>query len=402
MAITHEELASRIRRARKAAGLTQEDVARALGLSRSAVALIEAGRRRVDSVELARIARALGRSAAEFLAPQFEQNGVALVMRALAEAMREPDVRERLADALEIARQIVSLEALLGIERLKIALPRYRPETPRGRWQAVRQGMRIAVEERQRLGLGTDPIGDVAAVLERQGVLVLEVELPEAISGFTFRFDGHLACAVNAHHHWSRQRFSLAHEMCHALCDVDAVPGIVSRSEETGNLREVRANAFAADFLMPEEGVRAFLEGLGKGLPSAMATERGTVRRRQRAGAIDLWDVAELANHFGVSGEAAIWRLHALRLIDEGERAALAERLKLGLGPRLEKRFGLQEPQSPRGQVRYARRRLFSLAREALRRGEISRRKFTELAALAGLTEEEIDEALQRTGSMDR
>jgi len=393
--LTQKQLASRIRRAREAAGLTQEDVARALGVSRSAVAQIEAGRRRVDSIELSKIARLLGRSVAELLAPVFDEDGTAVIMRALGQALREPDVRERLGDALEIIRQIATLEEILGIERLKISLPRYQVNSPRSRWQAVRQGTLLAREERQRLGLGTDPIRDLPSVLERQGMLVLELELPNAISGFTFRFGRHLVCAINAVQHWSRQRYSLAHEMCHALCDVEATPGIVSRPDEAKDPREVRANAFAAEFLMPEEGVRIFLEGLGKGLPATVTTEQGIARRRYRAVPIDLWDVTELAQHFGVSRDAVIWRLKALELISETERIVLFERLRTGLGPRLEERLGLREPDAAKGQIRYARKRLISLSVEALRRGEISTRKFMELGTLAGLTESEVQQIIE-------
>src|SRR5581483_11559773 len=49
-------IASRIREARKAAGLSQGQVAKLLGLQRPSVSELEAGRRRVSSDELARLA----------------------------------------------------------------------------------------------------------------------------------------------------------------------------------------------------------------------------------------------------------------------------------------------------------------------------------------------------------
>ncbi len=49
-------LASRIREARRAAGLSQSQVARLLGLQRPSVTEMESGNRRVSSEELARLA----------------------------------------------------------------------------------------------------------------------------------------------------------------------------------------------------------------------------------------------------------------------------------------------------------------------------------------------------------
>src|SRR5260370_22993534 len=49
-------IASRIREARKAAGLSQGQVAKLLGLERTSVSQIEAGQRRVSGDEIARLA----------------------------------------------------------------------------------------------------------------------------------------------------------------------------------------------------------------------------------------------------------------------------------------------------------------------------------------------------------
>ena len=72
MPITEQELAVRLRQAREAAGLTQEDVARKLGLSRSSIAQIELGNRSVSSLELDHLARLYGRSLDELLAVEFD------------------------------------------------------------------------------------------------------------------------------------------------------------------------------------------------------------------------------------------------------------------------------------------------------------------------------------------
>ena len=52
-----QELAARLREAREYVGLLQEDVAQALGIPRASVSALEAGKRRVSSLELRRLAR---------------------------------------------------------------------------------------------------------------------------------------------------------------------------------------------------------------------------------------------------------------------------------------------------------------------------------------------------------
>lgn len=47
----------------------------------------------------------------------------------------------------------------------------------------------------------------------------------------------------------------------------------VSRASEREDLREVRANVFAAAFLMPEEGVRRYVGGFGKGRQSRVTAD---------------------------------------------------------------------------------------------------------------------------------
>ncbi len=62
-------LLKRLREARKKAGLTQVEVAAALGRPQSYVNKCELGERRIDPVELQRFAKLYGRPLSWFLAP---------------------------------------------------------------------------------------------------------------------------------------------------------------------------------------------------------------------------------------------------------------------------------------------------------------------------------------------
>ena len=63
-------LGERIREARERAGVRQDQLARAVGLSRTSITNIERGRQGVQTYLLVRIAEVLGRPAAELLAGQ--------------------------------------------------------------------------------------------------------------------------------------------------------------------------------------------------------------------------------------------------------------------------------------------------------------------------------------------
>jgi len=93
-----EAMALRLREAREYVGLSQEDVANALSLSRPAITNIESGNRRVEAVELDKLAT-LYRQSVSFLLTGEEPIGtaptpqVAFLARAL-KGLSEKDVEE--------------------------------------------------------------------------------------------------------------------------------------------------------------------------------------------------------------------------------------------------------------------------------------------------------------------
>lgn len=420
MGLTHEALAERLRTAREACGLTQEAVAAQLGVSRPTLAQIEAGNRKVTGLELVRLARLYGRDIADLVADEFEDAGEPVLLRALPEARSDPRVGAAVRQAMALVREILALRRLLDAGKTDPGLPVYRLPRLTTRWHAVEMGNRLAALERQRLGLGLSPVPDLAALLENQGALVLEMDLPQAVSGFTFRLDRNVAFATHARHALVRRRFSLAHEYCHALCDWEPDEGVVApdgkaivcRSSETAKLGEVRANAFAAAFLLPEDGVWSYLAHLGKGSPSrpvetvfaeGQPGPYPTVEGRlpPHSQDIGVLEFTLLADYFKVSRECAAWRLFNLRLLSERQRdEALAvargeaEDLESLGGPGAAS-FARESP--PAGEVarplRLARRMLLMLAHEALRREEISAWKFRELAEQAGFDQVAVDPA---------
>ncbi len=324
--IDQDELAKRLRRARENCELTQQRVSEELEVPRSAVVALEAGRRAVSSLELSRLARLYGRTVQEFLAEEpLEEDPVQALFRANIGSEAGPGLMDDLRAQVRRCRIAGGLEQRLGLDVPRGYEVSYGLAAPRARWEAVRQGRVAAEQERRRLGLGSTPLWDMAALLREQGVRVALALLPSDASGL-FLHDREIRAVVlvNREHMRVRRRFSLAHEYCHVLLDANR-PAIVSRASNQGELIEVRANTFAAHFLIPPEGVLRVLRSLGKGESSRFVEEvysdplGGTssvsegmqVQRRRPAGEqeLQIHDVVAVAAHFGVSYLAALYQL---------------------------------------------------------------------------------------------
>lgn len=394
MPITQEELGQRIRTAREASGLTQEQLGNATDLSRVAIGQIEAGARSVSSIELGKIAYALGRDIKAFFEERFlEQDALAALFRIDEQLGDQGNLLPLLRASLQLGHEMTNLERLLKLDRAQSLAAAYELPPPQSRWEAIKQGQKVALEERQRLAQPGSPLGDLAELLESQGVRTAFVSLPDNISGITLS-DANIGMfvVINNDHAPARRRFSIAHEYGHVLMDRERF-GAISRAENRAELLEVRANAFAAEFLMPAEGVQQYVAGLGKGAQSrsqvALFDEEDVVQVEQRADPgsqdIQLYDVALLAHHFGVSRISVIYRLKNLKLIDDAETKRLKAEEDEGTGKVIADFLQATEPNDAQKPREDFRRRFLGLALEAYRREEITRSKFAELAAMVDI-----------------
>lgn len=399
MTITHEKLTVRLKAARENAGLTQQEVAEEVGLTRLAVVRIEAGKRAVNSLELAEMARLYGRAISDFLEEGvFVEDPLVALFRAAPGYAEDPKLKRELLRCVELCREAANLERLLGLSPASAFLVSYGLKCLSSRWDAINQGRYLATQERNRLDLGTSPIWEVAEIVARQGVRVTEYEMPEAVSGLFFHSeDTGFAIVINRRHSRNRRLFSYAHEYCHLLADRDRFGGI-SHAGNRNELAEVRANAFAAHFLMPEVGVKSFLKALGKGEGTRQNLEiydewdRVPAQRRMPTGSqeVRVHDVVGLSHHFGTSYEAALYHLLNLGIIRRDSFDVLWES-KGAQGP-IRRAFRI--PESDEAFHFDLAEQLLSLGFEAYRREEISRGKLIELAEKTGVDREEVEDAL--------
>jgi Zn-dependent peptidase ImmA (M78 family)/transcriptional regulator with XRE-family HTH domain len=384
----------RLRDAREQRGLSQQDVADAVKLPRTAVTNIETGSRSLSTLELTKLAALYRVPVARII----EEDDVAaddlsvILPRALQDATNDPNYERAIDHAVDLCREGAALRHMLD-QDFELSLPdRASRITSAG--EAIRHAETVALEERRRLGLGNAPIGNIAELISSQGIWVAVCKLPDAISGL-FLNHSSIGFAIlingNGKHSAVRRRFSYAHEYGHALFDrVDTVR--LTERRNASDLVEKRANAFAAAFLMPAAGVSEQLRRLDKGQPSRQyqivydvandAATESEIRPRTGSQAITYQDVRAIARRFGVSYESAVWRLKSLGYIGSSEKDVLMT--QKDKSPRLAEILNapldetVPPPDDPEQELPG---QLARLTIEAYRQGEISQGRVREVAA---------------------
>jgi len=330
MPLDQTTLAQRLKVAREHSGATQADSAQAVGIPRTALVQIEAGQRAVSSLELAKLADLYDVPIERFFADDgpSQPGALAATFRLGTGSELSPEALPQVSRAATLCREAVALERLMGFKS-RSGPPAYELPLPQKKADAVEQGERVAESERNRLGLDHAPVVDIAEVLSTQEVWATGAKFQDEVSGVFLKHpEFGLAVLVNVDHCVARKRFSYAHEYAHVLLDreCDSQPLHVSSVQNRDQLREVRANVFAAVFLMPAEGVESLLRALDKGGSSRTqswvydpVTESDPslairTEDRSKPGSQELVfkDVARVANHFRVSYQAAAYRLRNL------------------------------------------------------------------------------------------
>jgi Zn-dependent peptidase ImmA (M78 family)/transcriptional regulator with XRE-family HTH domain len=396
------QLGNHLRAARERRGLSQQEVADSIQLPRTAVTNIESGLREVSTLELTRLANLYRIPPGSLLEASTTEDESVVFMRTLEQANVSGEIRQAIADVRALFHEGAVLRQMLGWE-LDDGLPRYasRIASP---GEAIRQGETVAREERRRLGVGNAPLGNIAALINGQGIWVAACKLPDDMSGMFLsdKQDG-FAILINGKHVSARRRFSYAHEYGHALFDRDEAVRLTQQSNAS-ELVEKRANAFAAAFLMPASGVEDQLRQLDKGGSSRQAQiiydvandRQSEVEIRPRPGSqsITYQDVAVLARHFGVSYEAAVWRLKSMNRLGPAETNALIEQKNSGKAFMKLLKLGEwgEDGISDEEREQELRSQLAWLGVEAYRREEISPGRLRELAGKLDVSADELIE----------
>lgn len=300
MGLSRETLAARVRDAVTSSGRSQRDIADAVGMDHTAFNKALAGRRDFKSLEIALLAEELGVRTDDLLADDDVERRQPVAIAA----------RTQLGAGPAVDAAIRFAEDLLDLDRLLSELGH--PARPAGiAWPSVNrttspavQGQTLAGALHRRLNPnGKDfhlpySLDELAELLERGlGVDIAFRPLPEGLDGLSLSAGNFRLALVSSSIVATRQRFTLAHEVCHLLAGDDSLTVDVDVLRDNSD-QERRANAFAAAFLMPERVLKNAAQG----------------------GSLSEENVVDLLGRLGVSRDALAIQLHSLRLIGEEDR----------------------------------------------------------------------------------
>ncbi len=402
MAKKLKDIGSILQKARTSRGLTQADIAPQLGVSRATVAQIERGRRSLKAEDLRRLAAFYGCSPSELLpgaTDDEEADGVTELFRSHPDLAEEQGPGSFVA-VCAMARALTDLETKLEIDSIAHSLPAYGAEGANTQWEAARQGYRVAEDERRRLALGEGPVRFVDELLMTLGVRSAKATLPTGIVSISVAQPDHgFLVVVDKNLSLEHRRLRYAHGLAHFLFDTEG-PWCACSSSAAPDFREVRADAFASSLLIPQHGLRRYVETLGKetlgrGAPAVLSVfsegdgrdttgEGRRVDGRQRRGRqpLTLSDVLRAAHYYGTSPSVAAHRLRNLRLLTNRELDRVETMLQSEKHTPIARTLALPAALHETDSLCS---RMAALAASALHRGNITAPRFNELADLAGV-----------------
>jgi Zn-dependent peptidase ImmA (M78 family)/transcriptional regulator with XRE-family HTH domain len=284
-------IGERLKAARHGAGLSQRDLAKAVGVSAMAISKYERGLDVPGSGIVIKLAQAL-KVKTEYL---FRPSTVTLRSPAYRRRASLPRKQENIV----LGRIQEWLERYLDVEKLVGQLKGFtKPEGLNCRVDSLDEVEEVALGLRRAWHLGEGPIENLSEVLEDQGIKVGMVEAHEDFDAVTFWADGESpVIVVKSGLPGDRQRFSLAHELGHLILEpterVDA---------------EKASYRFAGAFLVPR--------------PAALS-ELGEQR-----GVLDFYELHLLKDKYGLSMQAWIYRARDLGIVSERTAAGLFRLLR--------------------------------------------------------------------------
>ena len=237
------ELGRRIGVARRS-GMTQETCASRAGLSRTALAKIETGTRRVGAVELARLAEALDMRIEWF----FDDAPAAVVSRRNATDTGGPSPEiDRAVD--RVAREVAFLQEI-G-DSLKLAATPGVP-VPRSVEDAEATGLQV----RNWLGYGSlEPAVELARRVADIGLLAFSLKIhSEGADGASILLNPGGVAVVNGTRALGRRRLTLAHELGHYVF-ADEYSTDWRVGETSAHQTEGLIDRFARTVLLPERAL---------------------------------------------------------------------------------------------------------------------------------------------------
>jgi Zn-dependent peptidase ImmA (M78 family)/transcriptional regulator with XRE-family HTH domain len=271
-AIVPSVVGQRLAKAREHRRLSQDDVADVLGVSRVMVSHWERDERRASELVLDRLAAIYGMPLRVLVDPEAPFPGspavadTSLVELLYRDAETGIDAQAK-AGLRDFVRFLDGYSDLL--ERLGEPIYGFHhsPFSLRPGFVGRDDIRRKAEEVRDWLRLGIGPVGDLAGILDDAGITIYRAALGSDLRlGVSGAFLHHpklgMSIAVNVETTPGRQLFTIAHELAHALYHSQTESRVVSYWGRKDD-KELFADQWAGEFLVPQEGLRRATEALG-------------------------------------------------------------------------------------------------------------------------------------------
>jgi len=250
----NELFATRLKKLREEAGLTQEELGEAVGLSSEYISLLEAGKRTPSIIALNRISKYFQKNVSYFL--ETREHPFQLL---LSEEKLDAATKEIIRKFQAFCEEYSELERLT--DRQCQLAPLY---------SGSLSPQNMAEEERRRLGLGNEPIRDIFKLVEVNGCHLLRLKFPASahLSGiFVYLEEKNSAFAlINSDLPIGKQIIAAAHLYGHYLRDrfdspiLDNPDVLVDEYVTLYSPREQFAQSFAMRLLIPPSKVRELVE----------------------------------------------------------------------------------------------------------------------------------------------
>ena len=238
-----------IKLARESRGLSQSKLAELLGITQATLSRIEKDVIAVTPNSIIKIARVLNYPES-FFEKEIRIAGESTLFYRKRASMTVGDLSVLESKISILSKSIDELMESIDIPELRI--PSVEPTIENSPKE-------IAYKIRNYLGVPSGPIDNIVSLLEKNGVIVMFLDVNDME-----KFDGLTTFTMKAPVIWinrnipnDRKRFSLAHELGHLVMHLRS-----EDLEKSEKQKELEANEFAGEFLMPESQCKEDLYNL--------------------------------------------------------------------------------------------------------------------------------------------
>ncbi|MHB8974937.1 MAG: helix-turn-helix domain-containing protein [Pirellulaceae bacterium] len=316
-------IGDRIRQARLAVGLTQDQVVERLAkaghqLTKAALSKYEKKKSEPKQTLLVLLGRVLG------VKPSYFISEPTLAIEWLAYRKQTKLSKSKQEQIKAYAEKVVEHQAWLQ----STFYPKQSASFPKPiRGRTAEDAERASQSLRKNWGLGNAPIDSLVEMVEDKGGFVVRYrESGVEFDGLSGTLDGRPVIVVNPGTHVDRCRYNVAHELGHVLT---FCPDISEKD------REFVAHRFAASLLVPA---------------SVALQELGEKRRH-----VDFGELGVLKEKYGLSMQAWVRRAKDLEIISESKYKSLCIEFS-SRGWRQREPFGYQGHEEPKKLVQMTRR----------------------------------------------